>query len=128
MDDKEVTAENLDSLAEEFIAAAILWFDPEGDAMSVLSFSQRRYLENLIPSETVTAAQTESDNDLVLLVGYPNAENTRRWKEQIKECSFKFSREKARWMKNDGGWRVKRGAYKLLITTYPQAEAEVTIK
>jgi predicted RNA methylase len=130
--------EGIRRAANDFVADEFLWLDAEGDEMYFLGSKGQAIVNNAIyslnagvtendeqPVITAPAIQpAESPEDFVNVTG-----DTMKWKGEIKAYAKKYRAiDKARWNRNAVAWKIRRGAFDLLVKDWPQAANELNVR
>jgi len=123
----------------QYIAETVAWFDfgdDWDDALLTTGHIVDRAIAELNkklepePEPEPEAEPTLSDDDFVLVHG-----DTRQWKEEIKDAGKKYKDKTGHngkafaWDKYQGNfaWKIKRGAYRLLLESHPQISNDVAM-
>lgn len=131
------TVEEIRESVRQYIRDAAAWFD-YGDKWDEALLLTGRIVDKAIedvtranePEQAPEPEKELSDNDLVLVHG-----DTKQWKEEIKQAGKKYKEQTGHggksfaWDKYQGNfaWKIKRGAYRLLIESHPQISNDVAM-
>ncbi|MCZ0926436.1 N-6 DNA methylase [Halomonas janggokensis] len=124
------TGEEIGSNVERYMESAVPWFDFDGEAHSYLPLHLQRKAMLAVASKAVDDAGEEAPepepegdpDDMVMIEG-----DTRAWKDRIKEYGTRYGSYR-RWVRKELAWRVRRQAWKALISDHPRAAQELNLR
>lgn len=128
-------ADEVDSLAVEFLSKRIPWFDFEGEASKHLPFSLSiiirdakyaltKYDEPVVePVEPASVVESSANpTAIVYVIG-----ETKEWKDRIKEYGKRYGNYRY-WDRNAAAWRIQNQAWENLLKDFPKAAQDLSLK